>query len=390
MLSTELQILIASIRLVLLNKPKQELILLLENPSINWRKLIKMTVYHRIRPIIYEAFRQVDFNNDFTDNLSLFAKKQSIKNLIDKQETAYILDFLKKQNIQALPYKGQLFLECLYQNKPLRESCDIDIIVQPENAHKALKSLLEDGYQLSVEGEPTDDLLEKIYRFYGREVGLDKKPKVGKNVHIDFHWGINEAFHEYPISVSDFFEEAQLSDFHNKRVLIPSVNSIFKMLLNHHGGRGCWLRLKDICDFIAFKKAYPQFEVTKMFEIAEKMEMLNILKQGIHLSDTLFLDSQERTIQVNQKITNEILVFWDRAKHYDINNLTARFSYEKIYRSLQDKRLSWAKHALLKINYISTPNLIENKRLLILPDRYIYLNFFIKLMSGIWRRVKGV
>jgi Uncharacterised nucleotidyltransferase len=389
MLSIELQILIACIKIVLLNTPKTELLDLLEKSSIDWKKLNKMTVYHRIRPVVYEAFRQVNFNNDFTENLGLFAKRQSIKNLIDRQETAYILDFFKQQNIQALPYKGQLFLECLYQNKPLRESCDIDIIVQPENAHKALKLLVAEGYQLSVEGEPTDDLLEKICRFYGREVGLDKKTKVGKNVHIDFHWGINESFHEYPIGVNDFFEEAQLSDFYKMQVLMPSVNSIFKMLINHHGGRGCWLRLKDVCDFIAFQKAYPQLDTSKMFEIAEKMQMLNILKQGFHLSDTLFLDSTERTIIASQKITNEILVFWDRAKHYDFDNPIARFSYEKIYRSLQDKRWSWAKLALLNINYMSSPNLMENKRLMILPDRYIYLNFFIKLMSGIWRRAKN-
>lgn len=389
MLSTELQILIASIRLVLLNKPKQQLTLLLENPSIDWKKLNKMAVYHRIRPVVYEAFRQVNFTNDFTESLGLFAKKQSIKNLIDSQETAYILDFLKQHNIQALSYKGQLFLECLYQNKPLRESCDIDIVVQPENAYKALKLLLADGYQLSIESEPTDDVLEKICRFYAREVGLDKKTKVGKNVHIDFHWGINESFHEYPISVDDFFEEAQLSDFYNKQVLMPSINSIFKMLLNHHGGRGCWLRLKDVCDIIAFQKTHPQFTTSKMFEIAEKMEMLNILKQGIYLSETLFLDSTESTVIASQKITNEILVFWERAKHYNFDNPIARFSYEKIYRSLQDKRWGWAKLALLNINYMSSPNLMENKRLIVLPDRFIYLNFFIKLISGILRRVKS-
>ena len=388
MLSIELQILISCIRVVLLNTPKQELINLLKNSLINWQRLSKMTVYHQIRPIVYEAFRQVGFNNDYTQNLESFAKKQSIKNLLDKQETAYILEFLKQNNIQALPYKGQLFLESLYQNRSLRESCDIDIIVQPKNAKEALILLQADGYKLFINDEPTDALLEKIIHFYyGREVGLDKKTTSGKNIHIDFHWALNESFHEYSIDVNDFFEEAQLSDFHKKQVLMPSVNSIFKMLLNHHGGRGCWVRLKDMCDFIAFQKAYPQFEAEKMHKIAQEMKMLNVLKQVFILSDKLFFDFPNSALPSNQKTTNNIITFWERAKHYDVGNLSARFSYENIYRRLQDEHLSWTKLALRYINSISFPNTIENKRLMVLPNRYIYLNFFIKLISGIWRRI---
>lgn len=31
------------------------------------------------------------------------------------------------------------------------------------------------------------------------------------------------------------------------------------MLLNHHGGRGPWLRLKDFADLIAFRNQYPDY-----------------------------------------------------------------------------------------------------------------------------------
>ena len=387
-LSLELQILIESIRVVLLNKSKETLTDLIKKTSVDWNKLNKMTIYHRIRPVVYEAFRQVNFNNNFTENLGLFAKRQSIKNLVDSQEVLYILKFLNQHNIPALPYKGQVFLECLYQNKSLRESCDIDIIVQPQNAIKALKLLLADGYQLSVGGEPTDDLLERMYHFYGREVGLDKKTMGSKNVHIDFHWGINESFHEYPIGVDDFFGEAQQSDFHKTQLLLPSTNGIFKMLLNHHGGRGCWLKLKDICDFIAFRNVYSQFSTEKMLEIAQKMEMVNTLKQGINLSDTFFSDTLIKEVSESQKKAKAIFAFWDKAEHYIYDNLRARLAYEKIYRSLQDKNWSWYKSIRSNINLLSIPNPMESKRLMVFPDRFIFLNLFVKLLSGILRRVK--
>jgi len=388
MISKELQLLIESIKIVLLDASPNVFKNLTNDPKLNWQRVDKLLKNHCIRPIFYQACRNINFQNDLVERVGVFTKKQAIKNLFDGQETSYILDFFKQNNIPALPYKGQLFLEYLYQNRPLRESCDIDIIVQPENLYESLKLLLADGYKLSIKGELTYTLFKEIYRFYGREVGLDKKTKVGKDVHIDFHWGINESFHEYPIGVDDFFKEAELNDFNKKEVLVPSINTIFKMLLNHHGGRGCWLRLKDMCDLIVFRKSYLQFETSQMVEIAQKMGMVNILNQGIFLSDTFFSDTIIREVSESQKKAKEILAFWDKAEHYTHVNLRARLAYEKIYRSLQDKNWSWFKSIRLNINSMSIPNPMESERLIIFPDSFIYLNFFTKILSGIWKLLK--
>ena len=161
------------------------------------------------------------------------------------------------------------------------------------------------------------------------------------------------------------------------------------MLLNHHGGRGCWLRLKDMCDFIAFRKGYSQFTTSQMLEIAQKMEMVNIFKQGIYLSDTFLSDTLIKDISESPKESKEIFTFWNRAEHYGLDNLRARISYEKIYRSLQDKNWGWFKSIRLYANHISIPNPIESKRLMVFPERFIFLNLFTKLLSGIWRRVKS-
>lgn len=85
MISTELQILIECIKVVLLKKDKQKLIALLYSQSIDWKHINKMVAYHRIRPGVYEALRQVNFTNDFTEELADFSKKQAIKNLVDNQ-----------------------------------------------------------------------------------------------------------------------------------------------------------------------------------------------------------------------------------------------------------------------------------------------------------------
>jgi hypothetical protein len=74
--------------------------------------------------------------------------------------------------------------------------------------------------------------------------------------------------------------------------------------------------------------------------------------------------------------------------HYAYFNLRARLAYEGIYRSLQDKKWSWFKSARININLLSIPNLMEGKRLMVFPDRFIFLNLFIKSLSGIWKQVR--
>ena len=108
---------------------------------------------------------------------------------------------MNQQNIQVLPYKGLLFLEKLYQNKPLREYNDIDIVVKPSDAPKAIQLLIKDGYVLHINiktpnDEVTNDMLEGIP---GREVGLHKANKLGFNFYIDFHWDITGSYHQYII-----------------------------------------------------------------------------------------------------------------------------------------------------------------------------------------------
>lgn len=250
MISKELQLLIESIKIVLLDASPNVFKNLANDPELNWQRVDKLLKYHSIRPIFYQASRNINLQNDLVERVGVFTKKQAIKNLNEIIESTRVLTILKNAGIPALPYKGLLFLEKIYGNKPLREIGDLDILVSPQDSVKALELLIEDGYKLGVEGNISKELLiEVIKTTPSPEVGLDKKTSIGMNVHIDFHWGINE-FSQYRIDLALIFSTAEMANFQNQKVLLPNTSSIFKMLINHHGGRECWVRLKHLADFV--------------------------------------------------------------------------------------------------------------------------------------------
>ena len=382
--SPELQILIEAIKVVLLKAPQDKLLHLLNSPKINWKRLEKMVVYHQIRPVVYEAFRQADFSNDFTEKLAQFSKRQAVRNMVNGQELGRVLSLFQSWHIEVLPYKGVLFLDNFYQNKPLRESGDVDLIVKPSQAAQVIQLLMDDGYVLKIDQTPTKEIIEEIVKKTpNKEISLRKMVLLGLTVEIDLHWGINENFQCHTIDLDDFFETAAIGSFQHEQVLLPSVDSVFKMLLNHHGGRDCWLKLKEIADLIAFVNAQTTAELTHLRQLANQMKMAKVFEAGLQLLNTLFYPS----ITPLQANLTPIVRFWEKAQYY--NRLIPMFWFKKIHFSLQDERTRWPNYVLVQIKYFSIPYPSERKRIFYFNEKYVFLNASSKLVSYLWYRLNG-
>jgi len=384
----ELKILLEAVKLCLLNSPKDTFEVLINSNEVNWQKLNEMVIYHRIRPLFYEACRLVDFKNKEVKVFEKFSRRQAIKNLVISEELGRVLLLLQENGIEVIPYKGILFIEKLYKNKILRESSDIDILVKPRNALKAIKLLIQEGYAISTthaEITSVDDsvLTELIERTQIQELSLLKDLPSGINVHIDFHWAVGETFHQYTLGVDELFEEANVETFQRRQLLIPNTKTIFKMMLNHHGGRGCWIRVKDFSDMLAFQNQHPELELATLQTWAAEMKMSRIFAIGNAIMQGIFLDSEPHQ-QIEPKLQKHIFDYWETSKEYD--HFWSKYNHRNIYRQLQDTPMSWLALSHQLVKYYAIPNEMEKKRLVVFPDRYVYLNAFTKLVSYAWFR----
>jgi len=384
MISKELQLLIESIKVILLDSSPTVFKDLANDPKLNWQRVDKLLKYHCIRPIFYQACKNTNFQNDLVERVGVFTKKQAIKNLNEIVESKRVLTIFKDSGIPVVPYKGLLFLEKLYANKPLREIGDLDILVDPKDSVKALEVLIEDGYELCVEGNISKMLLKEIIKTTpSPEVSLVKKTPIGMNVHIDFHWGINEA-PQYRIDLPLIFSSAKMANFQNQRLLLPNNSSIFKMLINHHGGRECWVRLKDLADLIAFKRTYAEYTSDDLTKWSSEMDMKKIylaaetLLESVFFAEYLPLDKLENSVSLKR-----IVYMWEYATHWD--KIMPKIFLIRIYRKLQDKNMNWSTLIYNQIKFHSVVSLTENKRLFVLPEKYVLLNAFSKLLSYMLR-----
>jgi hypothetical protein len=375
--SNEVEILLEAIKVCMLDKPTNKLAILLQR-EIDWGRLEKLVTFHAIRPVVFKALQEVDCRNEFYEKLKLRTFHQSVFNLATSKELSRLLNLFQQNQLRVIPYKGVLFIKEIYRNQALRETHDLDLLVHPEDAKKALYLLLADGYVLDVNNFrklDKDSIIQSLFETPGIiEVGLDKISAVGINIHIDFHWHIKEEIHDFKVNYEAFFNE--------NGNINQSQNTLFTMLLIHHGGRECWTRLKHFCDLIAFIKT-SGMNINDLEVIASELGMKKFLKIGLEILDQKFLDVEIGHSQ-KHKVISDIGNYWETGKVWQ--RLDHRLRFTKIYFSLLDEKISIYIFVSKVYRYLSTPNFIENPRLITFPKGFGLLNFISKVITFIWRK----
>ncbi|AFK02402.1 hypothetical protein Emtol_1253 [Emticicia oligotrophica DSM 17448] len=388
-ISLELQILIESIKVVLLDEPTLHFSSLINLSSVDWERIKKMLAYHRIRPVFYEACRRVGFSNMYIQQLEKFVKIQVLSSLTDKNELENISTILQEKNIEVLPYKGILFSEKLYHNLALRESSDIDIIVKEEHAKEGLKALLNAGFEVKIEKKinldfSNENVLDNLLKIPSRELSLRRKQKRNEVRNIDYHWAISEKYRGNVINIEDFFKDIILEDFGKKKIWVPNPKGIFKLLLNHHGGRDCWMRLKDVCDLIAFRSKYSYLDIKLLLKYASEMQMVRTFELGMYLCENLS-SKKLKHVEKDYKIVSKVIESWEDS--IQLSDNSQLFKYFSLYRHLQDEKLNWWGTFLLIVKVLSTPHILEHRRLITFSEQYVLLNAFAKALSFVYYKL---
>lgn len=379
-ITKELKTLIESIKVTLLEVDPTHFETLCLNEDLDWKRLQKMLVYHQVRPLFYLACKKIDFNNDVVQKAELFSKRQAIKNQYERLELGRIIAVLLDKDISVLPYKGLFFLNKLYQNHSFREIADMDIIVPSKQAIIALQTLLEDGYVFQKNCDPTEGfLIDLIENAPYPEISLVKRTELGIEVNIDFHWRINESPY-YNIDITTLFLESQMGLFDQKIILQPNHISIYWMILNHHGARECWVKLKNVADLLMYIKVHQNIPNSELSKYSSEIGMKKIHLMGTLLLNQYFLENIPKVSNPeNLKIFKKIIDMWE----YSVpgRKLFAKFLKFRIYKELMDTKLSWIRLISDQVSFHSIPNHLEHKRLFILPRKYLLLNTFIKFLS---------
>jgi len=156
------------------------------------------------------------------------------------------LECLESHGIAAIPYKGPVLAESLYQDVALRQFSDLDVLIDAADLVRARTAVRELGYSPVM---ALTRAQEGTYLGSGYELAFDGP--AGRNL-LELKWRILPRFYAIDFQMDKLFERASSLELGGKKIRSLSSEDLLLVLCvhvaKHRWGRLSWLR--DIAETI--------------------------------------------------------------------------------------------------------------------------------------------
>lgn len=292
-----------------LNDAIKQQISYLVKQNIDWEYLISIASQHGLLPLLFNNLNKTCSEavpeNILTDLRNCF---QTIvqRNLLLTAELLKILNLLKANQIDALPFKGATLAATAYGQISLRQFCDLDILIEEKNAQKVVDLLVSIGYQLP---DPIGKLEDRPYMKYKIFLESEKIQKKYNLVHaqrriaIDLQWSLTERriTRFFPVDFSHLYAYSQIVSLGGMEIRQFSPEDTL-LYLCFHGSKHCWSELKWICDVAEFVNSHPEIDWSIVQQRAQKWKISRMLNLGLFLAMDLLSLNLPAAVQQNMKV----------------------------------------------------------------------------------------
>ena len=325
---------------------------LIADSKINWTLLYKITRAHGVRPFIYYIIKQhnIKVPNVFEDRLQRQYDKSRRLNLQMGIATSKLIADLKAKSIMIIPYKGPVLAHNYYPDIALRESTDLDFLVDAKDVAEIEKYFIEKKY--TPKTTVTNPYL-KYYKKHFKDI-VYRTPSEHESFSVEMHWRLMEKFSgNYP--QYDFFIP-NLEEYNMGGLKLYKLSPTYDMLavVSNHFVKDMGIKFKYLVDVAAIiNKEKHLINEALVFETATKYGFKKRLNIGLALTESLLgisLDKVEETTD-HLKYLNVPLAFPIQLPRLYINEP----GFIKRSLQLQDSNTNKLKFISKSIKYMFLP-----------------------------------
>jgi hypothetical protein len=261
--------------------------------SLDWETVLQWAAHHHVTPLLYHHVHDLNpgaVPPEALDELRARSRGIAARNLKFTLELLWLLQELEAAGAPGVIWKGPALAYTLYPSPELRTFSDLDIILQPEDRHRARAVLNRRGYRASSD---EDELFGK-----GSQDATLWNPDT--RISVDLHWG---SVPRYRAPVADFRLFWFQSTTHivlgsELRVLEPDIHLLGLCAHGAKHGPFPWPALKWITDVEAYLRTYPPEWWTPVLERARKEGCLRMVLLGLALAEDVLGTPLPRDISV--------------------------------------------------------------------------------------------
>ena len=316
------------------HEPRDRIRSILSRP-LDWERTLHLIDHHRVVAQAYGALSPFSLLIPARTFDALRSRYQDSarKALWFAAELVRIVGHLESAGIKALPYKGPVLAQTLYGEITQRQFSDLDILILPEDVHKAKASLFDLGYKTQIDLAPH---IQKAFIETGYEHSF--RSQQGSNL-LELQWRITPRFYCFDFDVPRLFQRAGEINFGGRLMRTLRLEDLL-LVLCVHAAKHVWVRLSWLCDIAQLAKS-PQLDWNAIQDEAGRLGIKRIVNLNLLLAHKLLgtpLPECVSRIHSEQSaesaVADEILSLIQRSTHYNTESLP----YFRLMMRLRERR----------------------------------------------------
>jgi hypothetical protein len=279
MLSNEYRLLLACARRSL-NQQNVAKARCLIAAGIDWNLLCRHAEKHGLLPLLFHHLQQnfPEAIPNLEEHKQRFFK-DTVHKLLWTHILLQVLQAFESAGMRALAYKGPALAAALYGDVALRETSDLDILVDPASLAVAREVLLSLGYrphfQHSRKQEEARLRSDCECEFFSSD---------GKTM-VDLHWQITERHLSPRFNFENLWARRRMVSLGNQCVPTFSAEDT-TLLLAVHGGKHLWERLSWLADFAESQRQDLDWDILR--QRARNAHAERMLRLAFALANQIF------------------------------------------------------------------------------------------------------
>ncbi len=244
---------------------------------IDWRRVTFSAGSHGVLQLVYRQLKSADgIAPDALAPMRAEFYGNALNNLHLARELARLVNLFSAQSIAAIAFKGPVLALQAWGDVALRQFNDLDLLVHPADAARAVEVLIADGYAALTFDRQHPEL--SIARRCE-----DEFMRPGSAAMIDLHWELNPSYFAHGPMAAEVWERSASMRVEGADVKTLGPADLVLFLAVHATKHG-WINLGWICDFNSAMRALPDAEMPTIAEAARRSGCPRMLLLAIALA----------------------------------------------------------------------------------------------------------
>ena len=253
----------------------------------DWDDLLRRVSFHRLEPQLSALFESLP--KGLVPETVLESLRDTVRSNLAGQiryvaEFFRIREWLEKENITVIPYKGFRLGDSAYGNIGARSSSDIDLFIDLKDLDKVKEIMTKKGYSGH---EGLDRLRDEHVRSEMAEYNFDRYEEGVCQAHVEFHWRSSMTFYRMDITLDDMRSQVITDSLQGRPVFAFSPVADLLLAVMHHGGKECYWQLRQVLDIAQILRNRPEIDYDWLLRQADRFHVTTLLLLGVRLANML-------------------------------------------------------------------------------------------------------